>query len=273
MRVLQAIDQPLEAGAFFDIRRNARLRLAKEGMFFAEGEGVVYRLLQSGLEVRSLLMTPEYWERWQTLVAANCGIDTVVLLAGKNRMEEITGQKLNQGCVAICMVPRPPSMRSLLEQGPCCFVALDGIDHAVNVGAIVRNCAAFDATALLVDEKSAHPYSLRAIRSSLGGIFQMPVFSEIPLLKRLQELRDDHGIQLIAADVQGPTTLMEIVFHENCCLIFGSEHNGISDEILRLASLRVRIQHSSKVDSLNVAAASAVFLHRARESKFFSRPR
>ncbi|MGH9857777.1 MAG: TrmH family RNA methyltransferase, partial [Acidobacteriota bacterium] len=161
----------------------------------------------------------------------------------------------------------PPSLLNLASSGQTsCFVALDGIDHAVNVGSILRNCAAFGVTAVLVDDRSASPYSWRSIRTSLGSVFYVPVSSESSLNEQLHVLQEQN-IELIAVDPQASRSLSDFDFTKNCCFIFGSEHAGISADILNLATARIRIHHSIKVDSLNVAAASAIILHRSNEAR------
>jgi tRNA G18 (ribose-2'-O)-methylase SpoU len=193
-----------------------------------------------------------------------------VWIAEKKWMEETTAQKLNQGCLAIGEIPQQPQLSKLVSSFFTCFVALDGINHAVNVGSILRNCAAFDVRSVLSDDRSVSPYSWRSIRTSLGTVFSVPVSCESSLIEQLQVLQN-HNIHLIAVDPKGPQTISEFDFAKECCFIFGSEHTGISKNVSILANARIAIPQSSKVDSLNVAAASAIILQRSNEVRSFLR--
>jgi tRNA G18 (ribose-2'-O)-methylase SpoU len=247
---------------FYNIARQWRKQFTS-GRFYAEGEQVVFRLLQSGLSILAMLLTENHFERWKELIEKKEGI---VWIAEKKWMEENTGQKLNQPCLALARIPSSARLENLIREDPCCLVALDGIDHAVNVGSIVRNCAAFGITGLLVDQTTIHPYSWRAVRTSLGSVFQLPVVSTGSLPETLTLLQN-RQITLIAATPDGSCRLSETVFPKKCCCIFGNEHEGLSKKILSLAPTQVAIPLSGKMDSVNVAAASAIFLYAATTSK------
>ena len=247
---------------FYNIARQWRKQFTT-GRFYAEGEQVVFRLLHSELSILSMLLTENHFESWKALIEKKEG---TVWIAKKKWMEEKTGQKLNQPCLALARIPSSPRLENLIREDRCHLVALDGIDHAVNVGSIVRNCAAFGITGLLVDQTTIHPYSWRAVRTSLGSVFQVPVMSTDSLPETLRLLQNQHQISLLAAAPEGSCRLSETIFPKKCCFIFGSEHEGISKKILSLAPTQVAIPLSGKVDSLNVTAASAIFLYAATMS-------
>ncbi len=248
---------------FQNISRQWRNQLTA-GNCYAEGEQVVFRLLQSELPLLSMLITEEYFEHWKPLIELRGQNETTVWIAEKRWIEENTGQRLNQPCLALAKIPvSDPLLVSRVSRPRCCFVALDGMHHAVNVGSIVRNCVAFGVTGLLLDETTIHPYSWRAVRTSLGSIFQLPVVTSDSLSEMLRLLQKRNQISLIAADPAGSLQISEMDFSKSYCFIFGNEHQGISKKILSLDPLRVAIPLSGKVDSVNVAAASAIFLYAA----------
>jgi tRNA G18 (ribose-2'-O)-methylase SpoU len=249
---------------FYNIGRQWRKQF-RDGKFYAEGEHVVLRLLQSNLTLLSMLLTEEHFEQWKPLIESREDTGLTIWIADKKWIEENTRQRLNQPCLALAKIPQSSSLENIVRQDHCCLVALDGIDHAVNVGSIVRNCAAFGVTGVLVDDSTIHPYSWRAVRSSLGSVFQMPVVSSDSVSESLRLLQNEYQIGLIAADPKGTLRFSEMDFSKNCCFIFGNEHRGISKRILSLAPMRVAIPVSGQVDSVNVAAASAIFLHQKFE--------
>ena len=261
MDVREARD-PANVEPFRAISRQVR-SLLQSGKFCAEGEQVVQRLLESQVPMETMLITPEYQDRWKNLLNR---VEQTIWIAEKSWMELHTDQKLNQACLAIGRIPHIQSAKDFCRSTRCRFVALDRMDHAVNAGAIIRNCAAFEVTALISDKRSVHPYSLRTIRASLGGVFQVPICVEDSLVITLGELKDQ-GVQLIVADPAGPVSLQQVDFSNSCCLILGNEHGGVSNEIRDLSAVRVRIPISTRMDSLNVASASAIFLQQMYQKR------
>jgi TrmH family RNA methyltransferase len=255
MRLLP-VHSPENLEAFRNLRKQWPVQL-KRGCFYAEGEQVFARLLESPLEILSVLLTPELFElHGSGLENKSCS----VAIAEKSWIEATTMQKLNQGILAIARIPEPFALSSLEKLKRFCVVALNGLDHAVNVGTILRSCAAFGVTAVITESGFIHPYSWRVVRASLGGVFHIPFFVSSHFCDSLNFLRD-LGTTLIAADPPSQTLISKSKLPEKICLILGNEHQGISPEVLSLNTERVAIPMSGKMDSLNVAAASTVFLY------------
>ena len=234
----------------------------ERGIFVAEGEKVVRRLLESGLPVLSVLLTPEWLETHRVLLQEN-NSPIEVFVAPKKLVESIVGFNLHQGIMAVARIPEPATLEELLARSPSphVFVATDGLTNAENLGVLVRNCAAFGVQGLLVGETSSSPYLRRAVRNSMGAVFTMPVVPLTDLAETLQHLRSTHGIRSIAAHPHTDRgSLYEANFSQSCCIVFGSEGEGISSRVLEACDDAVAIPMHHGVDSLNVASASAVFL-------------
>jgi tRNA G18 (ribose-2'-O)-methylase SpoU len=137
------------------------------------------------------------------------------------------------------------------------------LSSAENVGLLVRNSVAFGATALLVGETSASPYLRRAVRNSMGTVFQLPVLECTNLLATLRQMQR-LGIRCVAAHPHtNQLALPDADFRRDVCLVFGAEGNGISPAVLAACDEAVAIPMAAGVDSLNVASAAAVFLYEA----------
>ena len=147
-----------------------------EGIFVAEGEKVVRRLLESHFTVVSVV----FWERWlddfRPLLEARSE-DITVYLAEKQWLETLTGFTMFQGVLAVGKIPAPAPLEIILQDAPAprLLAAVDGLTSSENLGALVRNCAAFNVQALIVGETSTSPFLRRAVRNSMGAIFQLPV--------------------------------------------------------------------------------------------------
>lgn len=242
-----------------------------QGIFVAEGEKVVRRLLESHFTVVSAV----FWERWlddfRPLLEARPE-NITVYLAEKAWLETLTGFSMFQGVLAVGKVPAPASLETILQNTPAprLLAAVDGLTSSENLGALVRNCAAFNVQALLVGETSTSPFLRRAVRNSMGAIFQLPVVelgkdgsgsaTGKTLAVTLQSLRQ-RGIRCIAAHPAGRKALYDTEFSNDCCIVFGSEGAGISESVLKFCDEAISIPMPDKVDSLNVGAAAAVFLY------------
>jgi len=241
----------------------------RRGIFVAEGEKVVRRLLESELEIISVLLTPEWLAVHRRLLETK-GEGLNVFVADKKLVESIVGFHLHQGIMAVAKIPKASTLDGVLAgtTRPHLFVAIDGLTNAENLGALVRNCAAFGVQALLVGETSSSPYLRRAVRNSMGAVFRLPVVHLTSLMSTLTEMRSKHGICAIAAHPQATSKqLSRAKFANDCCIIFGSEGEGISQGVLAACDEATVIPMAEGVDSLNVASASAVVLYEAQRQR------
>jgi tRNA G18 (ribose-2'-O)-methylase SpoU len=256
-RNIESFDLP-QLQPYRTMRRQVEHRL--ENIFVAEGEKVVRRLLESDLEVVSVLL-PEKWFEDLKSVLQSRREQIEVFVAPKQLLETLTGFSMYQGLLAVGRVPAQPSLQHLLErsQRPWLFAAVDGLSSAQNIGALVRNCAAFGVHGVVTSGNSSSPFLRRAIRASMGTIFQQPVLETGSLLDIVGQLKAS-GIHCVAAHPHTGGTLFEADLVRDCCIIFGSEGYGISTEVLAVCDEAAAIPMSGTVDSLNVASAAAAFL-------------
>jgi tRNA G18 (ribose-2'-O)-methylase SpoU len=239
-----------------------------QGIFVAEGEKVVRRLLQSDFTVVSLLLPEKWFLEYEPLIASRPE-NISVYLAEKSTLERLTGFSMFQGVLAVGQIPATRTLESVLQPSarPFLLVAAEGLSNAENVGALVRTCAAFGVQALLVSRSSSSPFLRRAVRNSMGTIFRLPVVEGLDLGETLCELRA-RGVRCIAAHPHSSEgTLGEADFSRDCCVVFGSEGDGISGAVLGRCDACVAIPMQSGVDSLNVGNAAAVFLYEANRQR------
>jgi tRNA G18 (ribose-2'-O)-methylase SpoU len=174
-----------------------------------------------------------------------------------------------QGLLAIGKIPEPKPLERILEAvpRPILLVAVDALANAENLGALVRNCVGFGTHALIVGETSSSPFLRRAVRSSMGTVFDLPIVETPDLVACLSSLKK-RGVRCIAAHphVEG-RTLSEADFTKDCCIIFGSEGHGITRSVLELCDDAVAIPMPPTVDSLNVGSAAAIFLYEANRQR------
>jgi tRNA G18 (ribose-2'-O)-methylase SpoU len=240
----------------------------EQGIFVAEGEKVVRRLLESEFSVVSVLLPEKWFEAYEPLIRLRSE-EIRAFVAEKELLERLTGFSMYQGLLAVGRIPRQPDLETILRRKgrPALLAALDGLSNAENVGGLVRNCAAFGVEALLAGRNCSSPFLRRAVRSSMGAIFRVPVVEGLDLAQALSQL-GEAGFDCIAAHPRRDSRpLTEADFTSDCCVVFGSEGCGISTQVLDRCNIAAAIPMASGVDSLNVSSAAAAFLYEANRQR------
>jgi tRNA G18 (ribose-2'-O)-methylase SpoU len=251
--------------------------------------------LESDFGVASVLLPENRVVEFEPLLRSRPEKEIPVFaVTKKSVLEELIGFEMFQGVLAIGKIPAAVTLETILADSPRprLFAAVDGLTSAENIGLLVRNCAAFGTHALIVGETSSSPFLRRAVRNSMGTIFQLQIVeigragnplpavgtmnvgahgatlpTDRTLAQTLRELRKHH-IRCIAAHPHtDKKSLAQADFTKDCCIVFGSEGTGISPEVLAACDEAVAIPMANGVDSLNVAAAAAVFLYEAARQR------
>ena len=262
---VQSLDLP-ELKVYLTLRRVEEHE--RQGVLVAANIKTIRRLLASRFTVLSALLTPAWLERLKPQLQARPE-DIKVYVAEPPPLETITGYKLHQGALAVAQIPPPPSLESLLQSSarPLLLAAVEGIASAENLGAVVRNCAAFGVHFLIVGETCGSPYQRRAVSGSMGTIFEQPVLQVDNLAATLTALRT-RGIRCLAAHPRADAKkLASVDLRGDCCLVFGAEGPGLTAAALAVCDEMVEIPMPSHMNSLNVAVASGVFLYEATRQR------
>jgi tRNA G18 (ribose-2'-O)-methylase SpoU len=242
-----------------DLSRAERLQGA--GAFVAEGRFVVRRVLESGrYRVRSLLLS-EAARRQLSPALEGLG-ETPVYVCRSPDFLPVTGYNIHRGALALVDRPAPRTLSEIVETGRR-LVVLEDVANADNVGGVFRNAAAFAFDAVLLSPNSCDPLYRKAIRTSMGASLSVPFATIEPWPEALHTLRV-RGFTLAAFTPDGDAEPMSVfaertaITDTKVALIFGSEGDGLSDAVKRLADRRVRIPISRAVDSLNLAVAAGI---------------
>ena len=270
MAQLIEVDDPADARlADYRDLREVELRThveAEHGLFLAEGEKVVRRAVEAGFTPRSFLMAPRWLAGLADVLESS---DVPCFVLPEPLAEQVTGFHVHRGALA-SLERRPlPSLDEVL--GPAggaasgsrstgrVAVLEDLVDHA-NVGAAFRNAAAFGIDAVLVSPRCADPLYRRSVKVSMGAVLQVPWTRLEPWPTAVAGLRD-RGFTIAAmTPADDAIDLGELAALDvgRLALVFGTEGHGITGRTAALADHLVRIPMAPGVDSLNVAAASAI---------------
>lgn len=245
----------------------AQLRCRKEqekGIFIAESPKVIERALDAGYEPVALLMERKHITGQGSSIIARCGDVVPVYTADREVLAGLTGYELTRGVLCAMRRPPLPAVETLCAHARRVAV-LEGIVDPTNVGAAFRSAAALGIDAVLVTPTCCDPLYRRAVRVSMGTVFQVP-WTRIgdspekwphPGLERLRELGFRTAAMALREDslsVDDPRLGRE----EKLAIVLGTEGDGLADHTIAGCDYTVRIPMAHGVDSLNVAAASAV---------------
>jgi tRNA G18 (ribose-2'-O)-methylase SpoU len=230
------------------------VREPAEGLFIAEGAKVIRRALDAGYRPRAVLTEA----KWLPELAGRLrGHGAEILIATPEVLRAVTGYRVHRGALASFERRALPTPAALLADSRFVVVLVDLVDHT-NVGAVFRNAAALGADAVLVTPGCADPLYRRAVKVSMGTVLAVPWTRTGP--DPLEELV---GFTTLALTPDPAALDLDEVDQGigRRAVLLGTEGDGLADDLATRADLRVRIPMSPGVDSLNVAAASAIALH------------
>jgi TrmH family RNA methyltransferase len=234
----------------------------KDNSFIADGPKVVNMLLQTDIEVRSLLATEAYYREFEHLIAPKK--IPRLYVADKKLMEDIVGHKVHQNVMMHGVRPATTPLDKLGDT----ILMLDLISKTENVGSMARSAAALGVGSLVLPKNGPHPYGRRALRVSMGHVSMLDVHLYDDLFTTLETLRAD-GYRIFAAEAaRGATLLAKVDVPKKWALLMGNEGEGLSQEVLDACDETVQIEMAPGIKSFNVGVAAAIlmyqFKHRER---------
>lgn len=260
------IDDPADprVASYLSIRE--RDLAGRQGRFIAEGKVVLNVLFSAArFETESVLVLENRLAGLaDTLPLAPPSMP--VYAASQPVMDAIAGFHIHRGILAVGRKREADNPETLIASLPAraLVVVLVGLSNHDNVGAIFRNAAAFGADAVLLDETCCDPLYRKAIRVSVGAALKVP-FAVAADAGSIVELLDKAGFGQVALSPSGAADIRDAPRPDRLALYLGTEGDGLPDDLLsRLQT--VRIGMAEGFDSLNVAAASAIALHRFSEA-------
>ena len=254
-----------------------------KGLFIAESPKVIDRALAAGREPISLLVEESWIDGMSGMfdvIEKRWGDGIPVYVASPEQLKRLTGYRLHRGALAAMKRWSLPSVEEVCRGARRVAVMENIVDHT-NVGALMRSAAALDVDAVLVTPSCGDPLYRRAARVSMGTVFQVPwtrIGGDDKHYWPFTGMRELHGLGFttVAMALEDDSiSLAELVRRLNntetesdhidkLALIFGTEGDGLSHHTISRADLTVKIPMSHGVDSLNVAASSAVAFYATR---------
>ena len=226
----------------------------EEGIFIAESPKVIERALDAGCTTLSCLVEKKHLDGQAKEIIERCG-DIPVYTAEFDILTQLTGFQLTRGMLCAMRRPMPKSVEEICR-GAKRIAVLEDVMNPTNIGAIFRSAAALGMDAVLLTNACSDPLYRRAIRVSMGTVFQVP-WTWIDDLAELKDL----GFKTAAMALKDDTLSIRDPQLQKCkklAIVLGTEGDGLADKTIADCDFTVKIPMSHGVDSLNVAAASAV---------------
>lgn len=241
-----------------------RNRLEPEkGIFIAESPKVIDRALDAGYKPVSLLMERKQITGPAAGILSRCG-DAPVYTADREMLAELTGFELTRGVLCAFRRPAPRPVEELCKNARRVAV-LEGIVDSTNVGAIFRSAAALNMDAVLINPSCCDPLCRRAVRVSMGTVFQVPwgQLGETPAdwPEKGMDILHSLGFKTAAMALSNRSVSIDdeqLAKEPKLAIVLGTEGDGLAAGTIASCDYTVKIPMSHGVDSLNVAAASAV---------------
>ena len=241
-----------------------RNRLEPEkGIFIAESPKVIDRALDAGYKPVSLLMERKQITGPAAGILSRCG-DAPVYTADREMLAELTGFELTRGVLCAFRRPAPRPVEELCKNARRVAV-LEGIVDSTNVGAIFRSAAALNMDAVLINPSCCDPLCRRAVRVSMGTVFQVPwgQLGETPAdwPEKGMDILHSLGFKTAAMALSDRSVSIDdeqLAKEPKLAIVLGTEGDGLAAGTIASCDYTVKIPMSHGVDSLNVAAASAV---------------
>ena len=244
--------------------RDVQLRTsleAEHGLFLAEGEKVVRRAVEAGYPPRSFLMAPRWIPGLTDVLDSS---DAPCFVVEEALAERVTGFHVHRGALASLHRRPLPPVDAVVAGGRTVVVLEDVVDHT-NVGAVFRSAAALGVDAVLLSPRCADPLYRRSVKVAMGAVFTVP-WARVESWYDAVTALAAAGFTTVALTPAEDAVDIEaaVAGRDRLALLVGTEGQGLSDRWLQSADVRAVIPMAAGVDSLNVAAATAVACYVAR---------
>lgn len=230
--------------------------LNNRDLIVCETPKIIRKLFEHNIAVHKLLCTEDFLPHIPKEFTKN------VYVAKPEFLDQIAGFKVHYQVLALADKPKDIPLKNLDHK----IFYLNGLSSAENIGSIARSMAGFDLNSLIVDAKTCSPFVRRAIRVSMGNIFQLKVHHSKDALHTLSFLKSQGYLVVGTANRADAHNLSTFSFPEKTVFIIGSEGHGIDEETLKLCDVFLRIPINSTVAHLNASHAATIFMYQISQN-------
>ena len=227
----------------------------ESGEFIVEGPKMVKEVIASDLKISKVIICEELFS--EPIDVRNNDVEFVTA----NVFEYISDTKTPQGIMAVVS----KRTNEDIKYSDTMF-ALDNVQDPGNLGTIIRTLDCAGINTLLLSSGCADEYNPKVIRSTMGAIFRVNVFSNLNLKEELENLKEE-GYNIVVTSLEGATNMFEHKFEGKNIVVIGNESNGVSKEIQELANVRIKIPMAGQTESLNAGVAASLVAYEIYRSR------
>jgi TrmH family RNA methyltransferase len=231
------------------------------GLFAAEGVRLLEEALKSHLRPTKVYYAPLILaERGLTLVRKFASMRVETVQVSERDLARVSATTTSPGILALFATP-PDKLPQLYRTGMRSILLCENLSDPGNLGTLCRSARAFAFDLVILVGQCAEPFSPKVVRASAGAMFGIPV--AVTDLTELEAFVQSEGFTIVAADIKGTDSIDEVASalpEHHMILAVGSEADGLSDGLLRLAAYTVRVPHEGCVESLNAAVAGSILM-------------
>ncbi len=228
--------------------------------FIIEGTKMIAEALEEKAKIKSIIICDDCKNQGSIpsdLMYEIAKLDCIYV--SEKIFNTITDVVNPQGIMAI--LEKPENSENAIDYGNQIFLILDNIQDPGNMGTILRTADSLNIKQIIVSKGSADIYNLKVVRSTMGAIFRVKVVESENLVKTIKQMKK-HKITVYATDLRTDKSIYDVDYIKSA-IVIGNEANGVSEEVLKEASERIKIPMIGKTESLNAAVATSVILYEA----------
>jgi TrmH family RNA methyltransferase len=233
----------------------------KQNRFLVEGVRLCEEAVKSAWEIQSLLHTGDAQQnpRVKTILKNAEKREIEVFQIKTDALNRVSDTVTSQGIVAVAKMSDFTSDQ-LFQRRPEFILALDSIKDPGNMGTLIRTADAFGADGVILSKECVDLFNPKVVRSTMGSIFHLPILRDIVLQDFLSDLKKGN-FRIFVTELKEGKKLDSLDCSGKICLVMGSEPEGVSKSLIRLADHLVKIPIPGKAESLNVSVACGILLH------------
>ncbi len=224
----------------------------ESGLFLAEGVKVIEQAHKSGFDIKNVYVIESKVEKYNF-------IKDKLIVVNEAVMKKISTTDSPPDAVAV-VVQKKYSIKE--HKNAKRILLLENIKDAGNLGTIIRTACAFDMDAIILAGDCVDIYNPKVVRATVGNLFQIPIL-QVENVTELKKLFPEHALIATVVRDEATIALDKIDFKKPFIIAFGSEADGLSDELIKNADLKTTIEHNKNVESLNLSTAVAIVAHAA----------
>ncbi len=243
----------------------------RQGRFLVEGLRLCEEAAGSSWSIQTVMFTHSFGQkaREKALLKRLQSLKAELIQVKTQELARLSETVTAQGVICVVKAKRPSVedvWKKDLQAGSKAelVLALEGITDPGNVGTLIRTADAFGATAVLLSPDTVELYNPKAMRSSMGSIFHVPVFDDVNIEEIIPQLKK-RKFRIFGTHVRRGRSLDQVRSSGRICLLIGSEAQGLSSNLLKLSDQTIRIPAWGKAESLNVAVAGGILLYELRK--------